>query len=152
MAARKIEDINWLPFNSDGSEDISIPPAEDDSTFREYKYTASGLSDFTSFQIKIVMKGSISSYPPICKDMRGIALAIQNMANGILKVEGHSNLVRDVSTNAIIRTSNEYTVYMKRIRQREENADQLRGMCSEINNLKKELREIKDLIKEVIKK
>ena len=73
---RKIEDINWLPFNSDGSEDISIPPAEDDSTFREYKYSASGLSDFTSFQIKIVMKGSISSYPPICKDMRGIALAI----------------------------------------------------------------------------
>ena len=74
------------------------------------------------------------------------------MANGVLKVEGHSNLVRDVSTNAIVRTSNEYAVYMKRIRQREENADQLRGMCYEINNLKKELREIKDLIKEVIKK
>ena len=73
---RKIEDINWLPFNSDGSEDISIPPAEDDNTFREYKYSVSGLNDFTSFQIKIVMKGTISSYPPICKDMRGIALAI----------------------------------------------------------------------------
>ncbi|SVB20359.1 uncharacterized protein METZ01_LOCUS173213 [marine metagenome] len=73
------------------------------------------------------------------------------MANGILKVEGHSNLIRDVRTNAIVRTSNEYAVYMKRIRQREENADQLRGMCSEINNLKKELREIKDLIKKVIK-
>ena len=74
------------------------------------------------------------------------------MANGILKVEGHSNLVRDINTNAIVRTSNEYAIYMKRIKQREENADQLRGMCSEINNLKKELREIKDLIKEVIKK
>ncbi len=73
---RKINDINWIPFNSDGSEDVSIAPAENDSTFREYKYTASGLSDFTSFQIKIVMKGTISSYPPICKDMRGIALAI----------------------------------------------------------------------------
>ena len=73
---RKIEDINWLPFNSDGSEDITIAPAEDDLTFREYKYSASGLNDFTSFQIKIVMKGTISSYPPICKDMRGIALAI----------------------------------------------------------------------------
>ena len=74
------------------------------------------------------------------------------MANGVLKVEGHSNVVRDVSTNAIVRTSNEYAVYMKRTRDREENADRLRGMCSEINNLKKELREIKDLIKEVIKK
>ena len=73
---RKIEDINWLPFNSDGSEDTTIAPAEDDLTFREYKYSASDLNDFTSFQIKIVMKGSISSYPPICKDMRGIALAI----------------------------------------------------------------------------
>ena len=73
------------------------------------------------------------------------------MANGVLKVEGHSNLVRDVSTNAIVRTSNEYAVYMKRTRQREENADRLRGMCSEINNLKKELREIKDLIKKVVK-
>lgn len=73
------------------------------------------------------------------------------MANGILKVEGHSNLIRDVETNAIVRTSNEYAVYMKRTRQREENADRLRGMCSEINNLKKELREIKDLIKKVVK-
>ena len=75
----------------------------------------------------------------------------KKMANGILKVEGHSNLVRDIRTNAIVKTSNEYAVYMKRTRQREENADRLRGMCSEINNLKKELREIKDLIKKVVK-
>ena len=73
------------------------------------------------------------------------------MANGILKVEGHSNLIRDVRTNAIVKTSNEYAVYMKRTRQREENADRLRGMCSEINNLKKELREIKNLIKKVVR-
>ena len=73
---RKIEDINWTPFNSDGSEDTIIAPAENDSTFREYKYSVSGLTDFTSFQTKIVMKGSISSYPPKVKDMRGIALAI----------------------------------------------------------------------------
>ena len=70
---------------------------------------------------------------------------------GILKVEGHADLIRDVETNAIVRTSNEYSIYMRRTRQREENADRLRGMCSEINNLKKELREIKDLIKKVVK-
>ena len=40
---------------------------------------------------------------------------------------------------------------MRRTKQREENADKLRGVCSEINNLKKELREIKDLIKKVVK-
>ena len=73
------------------------------------------------------------------------------MANEILKVEGHADLIRDVRTNAIVKTSNEYAVYMKRTRQREENADRLRDMCSEINNLKKELREIKDLIKKVVK-
>ena len=75
----------------------------------------------------------------------------KKMANGILKVEGHADLVRDVETNAIVRTSNEYAVYMRRVKQREENADKLRGVCSEINNLKKELREIKDLIKKVVK-
>ena len=73
------------------------------------------------------------------------------MSNGILKVEGHADLIRDVKTNAIVRTSNEYAVYMKRTRDREENADRLRGMCSEINNLKKELREIKNLIKKVVR-
>ena len=71
---------------------------------------------------------------------------------GILKVEGHADLIRDVETNAIVRRSSEYVTYMKRFKEREENADKLRGMCGEINNLKKELREIKDLIKEVIKK
>ena len=75
----------------------------------------------------------------------------KKMANGILKVEGHADLIRDVETNAIVRTSNEYAVYMRRTIQREENADKLRGVCSEINNLKKELREIKDLIKKVVK-
>ena len=54
----------------------------------------------------------------------------KKMANGILKVEGHADLIRDVKTNAIVRTSNEYAVYMKRTRDREENADRLRGMCS----------------------
>ena len=73
------------------------------------------------------------------------------MVNGILKVEGHADLIRDVETNAIVRTSNEYAVYMRRVKQREENADKLRGVCSEINNLKKELREIKDFIKKVVK-
>jgi len=73
---RKIDDLNWLPFNSDGSADLTVTPAEDDDTFREYKYSVSGINDFTSFQIKIVMKGTISSYPPRIKDMRGIALAV----------------------------------------------------------------------------
>ena len=74
--ATDINDISWTPFNSDGSEDTTIIPAEDDFTFREYKYSASNLNGFEAFQIKIVMTGTISSYPPKIRDMRGIALAV----------------------------------------------------------------------------
>ena len=70
---------------------------------------------------------------------------------GILKVEGHSDLIRDTQTNAIVRTSNEYSVYMKRVKQREKEGDKMRAVCGEINILKAELREIKDLIKGLIK-
>ena len=73
---RQLDDISWTPFNTDGSPDVSITPAEDDTTFKEYKYSASDIHDFTSFQLKIVMKGTNSSYPPVLRDMRGIALAI----------------------------------------------------------------------------
>jgi hypothetical protein len=73
---RKIDNLGWIAFNGDGSEDITVTPAESDNTFKEYKYSASNLNTFTSFQIKIVMKGTISSYPPIIRDLRGIALAI----------------------------------------------------------------------------
>ncbi len=72
---RNINDLSWIAFNGDGSEDITVTPAEQDGVFKEYKYSASGLNTFTAFQIKIVMKGSISSYPPIIRDLRGIALA-----------------------------------------------------------------------------
>jgi hypothetical protein len=72
---RNINDLSWIAFNTDGSEDISVTPSEDDFTFKEYKYSDTGINEFTVFQIKIVMKGSISSYPPIIRDLRGIALA-----------------------------------------------------------------------------
>tara|TARA_B110000483_G_scaffold71481_1_gene89179 strand:- start:136 stop:1641 length:1506 start_codon:yes stop_codon:yes gene_type:complete len=74
--ARLIGDIGWTPFNSTGLEDTTVTPAEDDNTFKEYKYSASGLNEFTTFQIKIVMEGTNSAYPPIVRDLRGIALAI----------------------------------------------------------------------------
>ncbi len=70
----------------------------------------------------------------------------------ILKVEGHTHLVRDVNSNAIINTNtNEYQLYMKRVKVREKQADELRDTVKEINNLKSEIREIKNLIKEIVK-
>ena len=70
-----------------------------------------------------------------------------------LKVEGHTNLVRDTVSNAVINSStSEYTIYMARHRARNKQSDELRTACKEINSLKAELREIKDLIKKVVEK
>jgi len=70
-----------------------------------------------------------------------------------LKVQGYDSLVRDTSTNAIINTStSDYQIYMQRRQARESQGDKLRNVCKEINSLKAELREIKDLIlKKVVK-
>ena len=68
-----------------------------------------------------------------------------------LKVEGHTHLVREMSSNGIVNTNvSEYQTYMKRIRMRNEHGDQIRSAVKEINTLKKELREIKGLIKELV--
>jgi hypothetical protein len=70
-----------------------------------------------------------------------------------IKVEGHDSLARDIRSNAIINTSkNEYQIYMNRIRSREQQSDEIRNTVKEINLLKQELFEIKNLLKEVIKK
>ena len=70
-----------------------------------------------------------------------------------LKVEGHENLVRDTRSNAVINSStSEYKIYMARYRAREQQSDELRNACKEINTLKAELREIKSLITKVLEK
>ena len=70
-----------------------------------------------------------------------------------LKVEGHEDLVRDVRSKAIVNTnSSEYKIYMSRFRTREKQGDEIRNTIKEINNLKQELFEIKNLLKEVINK
>jgi hypothetical protein len=71
----------------------------------------------------------------------------------VLKVEGYDNLVRDVKSNGIINISkSEYKMYMARVSAREQQGDEIRNTVKEINNLKAELREITNLLKEVIKK
>lgn len=64
-----------------------------------------------------------------------------------IKVKGYTGLVRDVYSNAIVREkSSEYEIYMQRQMQIRENKDEMRNAIREINNLKKELREIKELL------
>ena len=70
-----------------------------------------------------------------------------------IKVEGHSDLIRDLNSNAIINTNEtEYQAYMRRYKAREKSNDTLRHTVKEINTLKTELYEIKKLLKEVINK
>ena len=66
-----------------------------------------------------------------------------------LKVEGHVGLVRDNISKAVINTNNaDYKEYIKRAKAREMQRDSLSDAIKEINSLKKELFEIKKLIKE----
>ena len=70
-----------------------------------------------------------------------------------LKVENEIDLVRDSSSGAIInRNVSEFEAYKKRKLKMQENQDKVRDACREINNLKQELYEIKDLIKKLVGK
>ena len=77
---RRIQDIEFTPFNTDGSSDTTIAPSQGDQVldvdFKDYKFSASNLPEFTSFQIKIVFNGTNSAYTARLKDFRGIALAV----------------------------------------------------------------------------
>ena len=73
---RNVKDLNWTPFNTAGEEDTSVAPAETNEEFKEYKYSASALTEFSAFQLKIVMKATNSAHAPRVKDLRGLALAV----------------------------------------------------------------------------
>ena len=68
----------------------------------------------------------------------------------VAKVEGHTQLVRDLKTQAIVNTdSDAYARYMSRKVKQAEKEDELRGVVREINTIKAEMFEIKSLIKEI---
>jgi len=64
-----------------------------------------------------------------------------------VKVEGHANLVRDTRSQAIINTdSSAYARYMARKEKTAKKDDEIRDVIRDVNELKTELREIKDLL------
>jgi len=69
----------------------------------------------------------------------------------LVKIQEYPGLKRDKNSNGIVNTNRtayeEYKMIRNRIKSREEQGDQIRNACKEINNLKKELYEIKELIK-----
>ena len=69
-----------------------------------------------------------------------------------LKVEGHRTLVRETSSNAIVNTDrNAYTIYMNRVKEARKSNDELKYAVREINSIKVELTEIKELLGKLVK-
>ncbi len=69
------------------------------------------------------------------------------MSSRYLKVESEQNLVRDTQTGGIINTnSSEYELYMQRRKLRVSSTEKMQSICREINTLKAEMFEIKDLL------
>ena len=61
------------------------------------------------------------------------------------KVEGHAHLVRDLKSQAIINTdSDAYARYMARKRKQKVQNDELRGVIRDVNELKIEIKAIKN--------
>ena len=66
------------------------------------------------------------------------------------KVEGHTNLVRDLKSQAIINTdSDAYARYMARKRVQKHRNDELREVIRDVNELKIEMRAIKEQLIEL---
>ena len=70
-----------------------------------------------------------------------------------IKVKGHTHLVRDLKSQAIINTdSDAYARYMTRKAKQQKKDDEMRKVVREVNEIKSEMFEIKDLLKKVLDK
>lgn len=67
------------------------------------------------------------------------------------KVEGHSNLIRDESTKAILNTNmTEYKNYLALKKSKENETKRIENLESDIKSVKDDLTEIKDLLRGII--
>jgi len=69
-----------------------------------------------------------------------------------LQVEGYRSIVRDTNSGAIISTDKRaYAIHVQRIKEARQSGTDLRNAVRDINNLKQEIMEIKNLLKELVK-
>ena len=70
--------------------------------------------------------------------------------NDGVKVQGHTHLVRDLKSQAIINTdSDAYARYMSRKAKQSKKDDEVRDVIRDVNELKNEMRDIKNLLIEM---
>jgi len=68
-----------------------------------------------------------------------------------IKVENNADLVRDTHSNAIVNTNKSaFELAKKRALDAQKQRDELRDATREINSLKCEMHEIKDMLKQLI--
>ena len=68
----------------------------------------------------------------------------------VVKVKGHTHLVRDLKSQAIINTdSDAYARYMTRKAKQHKKDDEMRSVVREVNSLKTEMFEIKKLLMDI---
>lgn len=77
------------------------------------------------------------------------------MHNRYVNVEGHTSLVRDIETGAIVNTNRtEYERYVKQKRlfqERNSQIEQINKHTNEINSIKDDLQEIKSMLLQMVK-
>ena len=70
-----------------------------------------------------------------------------------IQVEDNPNLARDVNSRAVVNTNmNAYKAAVERSRAVQKNKDELRDAVRDINNLKSEMHEIKNLLLQIVDK
>ena len=75
----ELKDIEYTPFNSDGSPDTAVAASVGDvvldDNFKDYKFSVSSLKEFTLLKLKLYLEAlSLMYYKN--KRFRGIALAV----------------------------------------------------------------------------
>ena len=75
------------------------------------------------------------------------------MEKKFLQVDGHTDLVRDTESNAIInKNKGAYMLAKKRAESAQRERDAIRNASREINNIKCEMHEIKSMLKTLLDK
>ena len=69
----------------------------------------------------------------------------------LINIKGHKNLVRDLETGAILNTDADTALARKRLREKkQQERQQLEKNTNDINSMKEEVTEIKDMVKQIL--
>lgn len=70
-----------------------------------------------------------------------------------MKIKGHPDMVRDASSGAVVnKNTQEYNQYVESYRKRQMERAKVSNMEDELSELRSEISEIKDLLKQLISK